>query len=235
MSKLIVRIEEAIDNQRGVRLAFSNPEFLLEANVNEALREYLNACTYNVPDGIGVLWVEWLKYGFSGRLKRVTGTDFTHCILDLASRRGFSVFFLGGTAEVANDVSVKLEAAYPMLEVLGVEHGYYDAAEEARIVERILNCKPDILMVCKGNPMQEQWIANNLPSDWGGVVLGNGGAMDFLSGRVARAPHMLRKFGLEWLFRLSQDFSRKRLRRQLRLLFVFPYLVMKFLVGGNAG
>ena len=37
------------------------------------------------------------------------------------------------------------------------------------------------------------------------VLLGVGAAFDFHSGRVRRAPELMRKYGFEWLFRLAQE------------------------------
>lgn len=37
------------------------------------------------------------------------------------------------------------------------------------------------------------------------VMLGIGASLDFLAGTVKRAPAVMRKTGLEWLYRLSQE------------------------------
>jgi N-acetylglucosaminyldiphosphoundecaprenol N-acetyl-beta-D-mannosaminyltransferase len=35
------------------------------------------------------------------------------------------------------------------------------------------------------------------------IAMGVGGTLDFLSGRIKRAPRVLRQLGLEWLWRLG--------------------------------
>ncbi|MEK7605611.1 MAG: WecB/TagA/CpsF family glycosyltransferase [Patescibacteria group bacterium] len=74
----------------------------------------------------------------------------------------------------------------------------------------------DILFVAFGFPKQEEWIAHNLPILPVKVAMGVGGAFDYLSGEVIRAPFFIRAIGLEWLFRLIRQ--PWRWRRQLALL-----------------
>lgn len=82
----------------------------------------------------------------------------------------------------------------------------------------------DILFVAFGAPKQEFWIEENLSKIPVKVAIGVGGAFDYLSGKVPRAPKFLRSIGLEWLFRLVVQ--PWRIKRQLSLL-KFVYLVMK--------
>ena len=66
--------------------------------------------------------------------------------------------------------------------------------------------EPDILFVAFGMGKQEKWIYENLakmPSVR--IAMGVGGAFDYISGNVSRAPRLLRKFGLEWVYRLFKE------------------------------
>ncbi|MBI4040089.1 WecB/TagA/CpsF family glycosyltransferase [Candidatus Daviesbacteria bacterium] len=74
----------------------------------------------------------------------------------------------------------------------------------------------DILFVAFGQVKQEKWITENLSEIPVKVAMGVGGAFDYISGRVPRAPIWMRRLGLEWLFRLiTQPW---RIRRQMVLL-----------------
>lgn len=84
--------------------------------------------------------------------------------------------------------------------------------------------KVDILFVAFGSPKQELWIAKNLKNIPATVSIGVGGAFDFVSGKVPRSPKILRKLGLEWLFRLI--IQPWRIKRQLSLI-TFVFLVLK--------
>lgn len=63
--------------------------------------------------------------------------------------------------------------------------------------------------ICVGAPQQEM-IAYAIAQHGGatGVGLCVGAALDFLSGRVERAPHWMRGAGLEWLHRLTAEPAR---------------------------
>jgi N-acetylglucosaminyldiphosphoundecaprenol N-acetyl-beta-D-mannosaminyltransferase len=73
----------------------------------------------------------------------------------------------------------------------------------------------DVLLVAYGAGRQERWIARNQSALGVPLALGIGGALDFMSGRVRRAPAWLRRLGLDWLFRLTMQ--PWRWRRQLAL------------------
>jgi N-acetylglucosaminyldiphosphoundecaprenol N-acetyl-beta-D-mannosaminyltransferase len=82
----------------------------------------------------------------------------------------------------------------------------------------------DILFVAFGAPKQEFWINENLEKLPVKVAVGVGGAFDYISGKIPRAPKFVRSIGLEWLFRLVVQ--PWRIKRQLSLL-KFIYLVIK--------
>ena len=82
----------------------------------------------------------------------------------------------------------------------------------------------NILFVAFGSPKQEEWISQNLQKIDVRVAIGVGGAFDFISGKVARAPLWIRNLGLEWLFRLIRQ--PWRAKRQIALV-KFVFLVIK--------
>lgn len=224
MRGLVDAVDAALmDGGRRV-LALSNPEFLVAANNNPFLRRYLNEIVdINVADGVGVLWAANL-YGMPLR-ERVTGTDFVPELYKLAVARGYRIFFLGGKPGVAERARNTLRTRYGVDVVAGCRDGYFGEAQESSIVREINDSGADALMVCLGNPKQEEWIARHLDELAPRVVFGNGGALDFWAGEVKRAPRWVQSMGMEWLYRLGQDLTWTRLRRQSRL-FTFVYLVI---------
>jgi len=221
MRALISRVDA--DVARGDRfvLAFSNPEFVMAARRTPFLREYLRTARYNLADGVGALWAA-CRFG-TPLPERVTGTDFTQVLAGLCARRGYTVFLLGGRPGVAAQARRNLEASHPGLRVVGTHHGYFD--DDDAVVARINRLRPTFLMVCLGNPRQEQWIARNVARLDVQVAFGNGGALDFCSGQVSRAPQWMIDHSVEWLHRLWQDLSLARIRRQSRLV-AFVALVL---------
>lgn len=82
----------------------------------------------------------------------------------------------------------------------------------------------DILFVAFGSPKQEIWMEEHLGKIPATLMIGVGGAFDMISGKVSRAPKLVRSLGLEWLYRLLKQ--PWRLKRQMALP-VFVYLVLK--------
>ena len=68
----------------------------------------------------------------------------------------------------------------------------------------IAHSHADILLVCLGSPRQERWIAANRPA---GVLAAAalGGSLDVWAGNVTRAPRVLSRLGLEWLWRMCLE------------------------------
>jgi N-acetylglucosaminyldiphosphoundecaprenol N-acetyl-beta-D-mannosaminyltransferase len=64
------------------------------------------------------------------------------------------------------------------------------------------NVKSDIVLVALGQVKQESWINRYWHQVPGQVYIGVGGAIDYLSGQVRRAPVWIRNLRLEWLYRL---------------------------------
>jgi len=92
--------------------------------------------------------------------------------------------------------------------------------EECR--RRISATRPDMLFVGMGCPKQEKWMAMHYRSLGVPVMIGVGGTIDFLAGRIRRAPVWMRRAGGEWLFRLTQE-PRRLLRRYLHDLWSFGW------------
>lgn len=111
------------------------------------------------------------------------------------------LFLYGATANVVKRVADNFGET-----VIGFEHGYQ---EEAGVIDKINLLKPDVLLVGLGSPKQEEFIYRHL-KDMPSVKLaiGVGGAFDFISGRIKRAPAPMQKAGLEWLWRFLLEPSR---------------------------
>ncbi|OGH24452.1 MAG: hypothetical protein A3B47_01645 [Candidatus Levybacteria bacterium RIFCSPLOWO2_01_FULL_39_24] len=99
-----------------------------------------------------------------------------------------------------------------------------DASFNNLTIEQFNNRTIDILFVAFGAPKQEFWINENLNKIPVKIAIGVGGAFDYLSGKIPRAPGFVRNVGLEWLFRLLVQ--PWRLKRQLALI-EFIWLVIK--------
>jgi N-acetylglucosaminyldiphosphoundecaprenol N-acetyl-beta-D-mannosaminyltransferase len=180
-----------------------NPEMLMAAQADPGLRDLINSADLVLPDGIGVVWAARLH---GRRLAgRITGTDTLVALAELAAARGWRVFFLGAAPGVAAAAAGRLSARFPRLAVAGTHAGRPAPGEDEQSSGLVRAGKADVVCVAYGAPAQERWIARNRDHLGAGVALGVGGALDFLAGRVPRAPRWMRERGLEWAYRVWRE------------------------------
>lgn len=200
-----------------------NPEIIVYSQSNPGFKKILNDADIALADGVGVMWAgKLLGKPF---VERITGTDFMAELIRVASERGYTVGLLGGFNHVALKTAKFFQKKYPKLSliVLGED------LSEKEIFEIGKKKKIDLLFVAYGFPKQEEWIAKNLSYINVGLVMTVGGAFDYYSQEVKRAPDVWRNNGFEWLYRLIRQ--PKRFVRQLKLItFVWLVLKQKYLV-----
>jgi N-acetylglucosaminyldiphosphoundecaprenol N-acetyl-beta-D-mannosaminyltransferase len=190
-----------------------NPELLVIANGDNEYKVILNDAKLALPDGVGVMLGGYL---LGKPLKqRITGVDLVKSLCNYVSKRPITVGFLGAGPNVAEQTAECLQKLYPDLKVSFAESEWNDLLKTK---------KTDILFVAFGSPKQEIWIKNNLKNLPVKVAIGVGGSFDLISGKVPRAPRILRTLGLEWLFRLI--IQPWRIKRQLSLI-TFMLLILK--------
>lgn len=159
--------------------------------------------------------------------ERLSGSDVVLDICQILSENDFSLYILGGEGETPVAAKFALEKMYPDLIISGIKGGFpKDSIPDDVLVESVNKAKPDVLFVALGHPHQEKWIFNNLdkmPSVR--LAIGVGGSMDFISGKLKRAPLFMRKLNSEWLFRLIQE--PRRWRRIKTAVYEFPKMVYR--------
>ncbi|HLZ22485.1 MAG TPA: PfkB family carbohydrate kinase [Ktedonobacterales bacterium] len=180
-----------------------NPEIVMAARHDAALRRAIRTADLVLPDGIGVVWA--LRLRGEAVLGRVTGIDLLDAFAGVAAARGYRVFLLGAAPGVAQAAASRLIERYPGLTVVGGYAGSPDADDAPGIIERIKNSRADAVFVAFGAPAQERWIASHREQLGAAVAMGVGGAFDFLAGDIPRAPRWMRRYGLEWLYRLARE------------------------------
>jgi N-acetylglucosaminyldiphosphoundecaprenol N-acetyl-beta-D-mannosaminyltransferase len=191
-----------------------NPEFVMLARRDPAFQALLAEAALNVPDGIGLLLAARLQ-GQRFR-EHVRGTDLVERLAALGATRGHRWFLLGAADGVAREAADRLLVRHPGLRIVGAAPGspYPRDDETTRAVIRAAG-PVDLILVAYGAPAQERWMARNLGPLGIPVGIGVGGVLNFLSGRVPRAPGWMQRLELEWLHRLLVQ--PWRWRRQLSL------------------
>jgi N-acetylglucosaminyldiphosphoundecaprenol N-acetyl-beta-D-mannosaminyltransferase len=208
-------VDRIMDGARGGR-----PYPVLVTNANKAWLAARDPALRAVLDQAGLAVPEWAMAWAARRLgidgvHHVGGITLMERLLEAAQRHRLSVYLLGSSGEVVEELAARLGRERPALTVVGWSHGYLDDEGWEGVVAEIGGARPDLLFVAMGSPLQEQRIAElarRLPTLR--VAMGVGGSFDVLSGRKKDAPAWARGRGLEWLYRLAQD-PRRLWRRYL--------------------
>lgn len=209
--------KKMLENSKQHKIFTLNSEILLLGKKDKNYKKILQSAELALPDGIGPIWLGWI---FNMPFKeRVAGVDFMEKLTELAEQAGKSIFLLGGRNSVAEKTATALKAKFPNLKIVGFleDQGQWKNCKEI--------FKTDILFVALGAPKQETWIHDNLsklPNVK--IAIGVGGAFDFISGKIPRAPKLLREIGLEWMWRLMME-PKKRCKRAFRAIIIFPIKV----------
>jgi N-acetylglucosaminyldiphosphoundecaprenol N-acetyl-beta-D-mannosaminyltransferase len=204
-SWLIDRLQRGI----GTRVVTMNAEIVVQANQNPELANSIEHADLVTPDGSGIIMA--LRLHGVDQL-RCSGIDLGENLLRLAadSAHDYPVFLYGGQPEIVQKAAHKWQAELPNLKIVGIEHGYIDAAAQSRLLEQLQTLQPKIILVALGVPRQEIWIRDHFHLCPHSIWVGVGGSFDVWAGVKNRAPRLMRQLELEWMYRIAQEPSRWR-------------------------
>ena len=199
-------IGELVRRGAGGSVFTPNVDHVVTAEHDEAFREAYEAASLSVADGKYVVWASrWLGTPIPGK---VSGSDLIEPLLRQAGKEGWRVFMLGGApgvADAAADWSRRecgtnvVGTASPFIRLDG-SPGDLDQG-----MDEVASSRPDVVLVAMGAPKQERWIHHNRARLGSAVALGIGASLDFVIGRVKRAPRWVSDAGLEWVYRLVRE------------------------------
>ena len=210
-------VERALSSEGPCFVVTPNAVMLDACRRNADYTALLNRSNLSLADGAGVMLCA--KRAGTPLCERIAGISFGEALLERAASEGLRVFLLGGGENVAYDAAERLAKKYEGLQICGSFWGYFEKSgeEDLRVTQLIRAARPDVLFVCFGFPLQEEWIASHLHLlEDVRVMAGLGGALDVWSGRIKRAPTFVSGCGMEWAWRMVRE--PKRLRNLLAIL-----------------
>ncbi|MFA6016858.1 MAG: WecB/TagA/CpsF family glycosyltransferase [Patescibacteria group bacterium] len=218
-SDVLEKILLYIDKPTGFfHIVSLNPENLVITTEDETFKRVVETAQIKIIDGIGVVLAgRWLGVETG---ERVTGVGLMEELLKRASDRRLRVLMIGGKENLAEGLAKCYSEKFPEAKFIGLK-GIDDIknpkkVEEDKIFSIVATYKPQLVFVAFGSPDQELWIERHKKEFAKCVVMGVGGAFDYLNGNITRPPVFIQKLGLEWAFRLVRQ--PWRWRRQLRLI-----------------
>ncbi|MDD9148039.1 WecB/TagA/CpsF family glycosyltransferase [Sporolactobacillus sp. CQH2019] len=212
------------EEKEKLNLYFLNDHGFNIAQKDAEYRKILNRADYLLNDGIGIklgarIW--GIHVG-----ENLNGTDLIPLFLRECEKKGWSVYLLGSTETIAGEAAQHLREKYRRLKVAGSHHGYFRGEQE--IVRAINKSGADVLIVGMGMPLQEKFIDRHDRELAPRIRIAAGGYIDFVSGEKPRAPKVMRKLNLEWLFRMILEPKRMWRRNVVgHLQFFFKVIQLK--------
>lgn len=215
-----------IHRQPSFTFACANPHSLVHAQSDSDFYDALRACSAVVADGVGVTMAARLARVDVG--PRITGADFFLGTMHALNRRGGRVFLFGSSEPVLARMTARARREYPNLhiDVLSPPYGSWSAEQNAAMVARIREARPDVLWVGMTAPKQEKWVRENIHGLDIPVVGSIGAVFDFYAETVQRAPAWMCAAGMEWVYRLAHE-PRRLWKRTLISAPVFLALVCR--------
>jgi N-acetylglucosaminyldiphosphoundecaprenol N-acetyl-beta-D-mannosaminyltransferase len=220
-AEAIQRIEAMITSRKPHYLVTPNVDFLVQARRDIELRRILFEAHLVLCDGTPLVWASRLLG--NALPERVAGADLVPSLIQVAAQKKYRLFLLGASVDSAEQAVTRLEERYPGIVIAGHYSPPFNQLLEMdhqAIRNRILAAEPDLLFVSFGCPKQEKWVAMHYRSLGVPVTAGVGATIDFLAGKVVRAPVWMQRSGTEWMFRLAQE-PRRLFRRYLTDLWSF--------------
>ena len=200
---------------------------LIETVKDKNLRELVNKLDMIVPDGQPIRWAlnSFYKAGLDDR---VTGPILTKYVLARASEEKLGVYLYGSTPETLEKFTAFININYPGVKIAGIHPDRFREAtpeEDASDIRKINDSGAHIVLVGRGCPRQEKWVANHL-GKINAAMMAVGAAFDFHAGNISQAPLWMQQAGLEWFYRLIQEPG----KLWKRYLTTNPHFIILFLL-----
>lgn len=209
------------------------PQYFITANLHYAMLTARDARLPAVNREAALVTADGMPIVVASRWRtarlpeRVTGADLVPALCERAAQRGYRVFMLGGAPGVAEEAARRLCERFPGLPIAGIESPPYrelTPEEHQQLLARIRDARTDILFVAFGQPKGEVWIRENYQALGVPACVQIGGSLDFLAGRVLRAPRWIQRVGMEWFYRLYREPKRLLARYTSNGLFALRML-----------
>ena len=196
-------VESLIEAGKPAYFITANTHYAMLSARHPELEAINEGAAFILADGTPIVWASRPRLP-----ERVAGSDLIYDLCELSAARGFRVFLLGGPEGVADTAADRLGALYPGLQIVGTAcppHRPLTETEHQALLSQIREARPHLLFVAFGQPKGELWIGQNLGQLGSVVCVQVGASLDFVAGRVKRAPRWMGRAGLEWAYRLALE------------------------------
>ena len=207
MHAALRRIESAAAGRTPFLISTPNLNFLVNSQLDRDFRESLILSDLCTADGMPIIWIAWLT-GIPIK-NRIAGSDIFDALkAEHSTAHPLKIFLFGGAEGVAAAASRALNGQPSGLYCVGSLYpGFCSAEEMSRddIIDNINSSGADFLVASLGAQKGQLWLQRNHHRLLIPVRAHLGASLNFQAGTVRRAPPIMRKFGLEWLWRIKEE------------------------------
>lgn len=203
LAETIAAVDQAIQRRQTLQHVCINVAKFVAMQTNVELDRDVRSSNIISVDGMGIVWAARLL-GVAVP-ERVAGVDIMEGVLGLCAVNGYRPFLLGARPDVLQKAIAGLHRRFSGLQFAGAQHGYFPPEAEGEVVATIKSSGADCLFIGMPTPRKERFLARHRGYLGVPFIMGVGGGLDILAGHIRRAPSVVRRIGLEWLFRTVQE------------------------------
>ncbi len=206
-------IKDCWQSKTDLHVVTLNAEMIISAQNDKKLDRIIQHANLVIPDGAGVILALKLQ-GF--KASRVPGIELAHGALQLATQNDIPVALIGADRQVLDYLRGALPQQFPGLRLVFSQDGYFDAAQQEKVIADLNQSNAQLVLIAMGVPRQEYLIEQAQINAHHRVCIGVGGSFDVWAGKVRRAPRIWQNCHLEWFYRLvSEPWRLKRMSKTL--------------------
>jgi N-acetylglucosaminyldiphosphoundecaprenol N-acetyl-beta-D-mannosaminyltransferase len=210
-------------------LQTKSPFIVLTPNLNhlrvvekfpQGKQEYLDSDLL-VADGMPIHWIN--KIAFKIDTPRISGIDLTAAMI--RSGENFSV--IGSSKEVVAQACARLGRRIESMNILDANVEFTNLVQDSKLIIDFFSFDTSRIVFVAMNTQKQLMIMRIVRESIPGsiVVIGVGGSFDVLSGLYLRAPLILQRLGLEWLWRAIQNPRNMFPRYGSDLMYLFRFAI----------
>lgn len=200
------QVRSTMADKRRCFLSTPNLNFLVASQTDRAFRDSVIQSDLVVADGMPIVWLS--KLLCIPIRERVAGSDLFDALRLPGHAQQVKVFFFGGTEGVADLACNVINEECGGVKCVGSiypGHGSVSDMSMPTFIQRINNSQADFLVVALGARKGQEWILHNLHHLHVPLVSHLGAVVNFVAGRIQRAPNVVRTGGFEWLWRIKEE------------------------------
>lgn len=222
------KIEDFIADRKVTYVCAVNANTVTVVNNNPEYKKIINNSGFNLCDG-SLLALFYRKI-YKEPVSSYPGPDF---FIDYLSKGKYKSFFLGSTDELLKSLKQKLVKYDPKISDMQFYSPPFiplDNYNYGSIAKMINESNVDIIWVSLGAPKQEEFMYRLKPYLKQGIMVGVGAAFTFYGDdNFKRAPLIMRKMHIEWVYRNLKNPSKSfpRLLKQIRSVPILIYKELK--------